>query len=180
MKKIFTLGIIGMFLLTGLGMTVVGMETTSNVKSLNDEIIAEIWVGARLGRIYWNPDESTTYVEIQEVDADGNPISEKITLRNGYQHPTTNAVVFEANVNEGALYDISAHSDDEGFESGSVDKWSFYDDYPEDGRADHECPLFISKKGKSNSIKPLLNNVLARILDNHPNMFPLLRAILGL
>jgi len=38
----------------------------------------------------------------------------------------------------------------------------------------------VVKENNKQSVHPLLNNVLARFLDNHPHLFPLLRAILGL
>lgn len=179
MKKILTIGIIGMFLLTGLGLTAVGMETTSNVKVLNDEITAVIWVRGyhpTLRMTYLPKDVESAYVELQEVDSNGDPIGEKITITENSGIYDGQAIIFEATVKEGdyqdgPFYNIYAYC--ENHNTGSREKHLFRaDDYPLD--------MTLAHKGKAKTINPLFNSFFTRLLDNHPNMFPLLRAVIGL
>ncbi len=180
MKKIMCICIINMLILiTTLGFTASGIETASSVKSSNDEITAVIWVRGyhpTLRMTYLPKDIESAYVELQEVDSNGEPIGEKITIEEHSGIYEGQAIIFEATVKEGAyhdgpFYDVYAYC--ENHNAGSREKHTFSsDDYPLD--------MLVGRKGKAKMGNPLFNNIFARLLDNHPNMFPILRTLIGL
>ena len=212
MKKIFTIGIIGMFLLTGMMIV-----SASNIQKSSDGT-GYLGTAEQLGKpnLYIKVKTELKFAKlpvegwkmIVTIGNDGADIPADAAFFVYRSYLERNGVVYSTSTLN-SLKDHLPLNNGEEFDVGIILPLRFYDGDPfqkiEEGdilrvvvdpadaidiegregafdevsETDNEITQ-IFPAPKSKTINPIFNNVLTRLLDNHPNMFPLLRQLLGL